>query len=135
MSLPGFVQKHLVQTIVYWASPSPDGYGGYTYADPVELKARVEEVTEVIQSTMDEEIIARAAAYTGQRLDRGGYIYVGTLDDSVIEGMDSPMDPKELDDAMVVLANEVVPRLGSANVKLYKAYLNISKELRPPYIK
>lgn len=135
MGIPGFIQRHLNQTVVYWGNPQPDGYGGYTYDDPIEISCRVEEVTEVIRSTMDEEIISRAAMYSDRRLDRGGYVYVGTLDDSIIDALDSDADPKELDNVMVVLANEKVPRLTRSSESMYKAYLNISKELRPPYVK
>lgn len=132
MALPSFIRRHLNQTIVYWGNPVPDGYGGYTFDDPIELECRVEEVTEVIRSTMDEEIISRATVYMDRRLDRGGYVWVGTLDDSEIE---SAMDPRELVDVMVVLANERVPRLTVSDQFMYKSYLNVSKELRPPYIK
>jgi len=135
MSTPAFISKHFKQTIVYWAAPVPDGYGGHTYTAPVELDCRIEEVIEIIQSEMDEEIISRAAAYLDRQLDRGGYVYVGTLDDSVIDDSAASEDPKNVEGAMVILANEKIPRLGSNSEFMYKVYLNVTKELRPPYVK
>lgn len=34
------LQKFLNQDAVYWGSPTPNGFGGYTYADPVDVKVR-----------------------------------------------------------------------------------------------
>ena len=130
MSTPAFISKQYKQNIVYWGNPTPDGYGGYSYASPVDLDCRIESVSEVIQFENGEEIIARAAVYLDRELDRGGYVYVGTTDDSVIDD-----DPKNVEGSMVVLANEKIPRLGSSTEFMYKAYLNVTKELRPPYVK
>ena len=40
-------KRFCVETAVYWGNPQNDGYGGFTFDTPVEIKCRWEEKSEV----------------------------------------------------------------------------------------
>jgi len=67
------------QTCVYWAASQPDGYGGYTYANPVELKCRWQNVNQTIMNKESEEILCRAIVFVGQDIDDQGRLKLTTL--------------------------------------------------------
>lgn len=120
MSTLGFISKRLSQTLVYWANPVDDGYGYFTFDDPVEISGRCEYKVELVRSGLGEEVVSRAQVYLDQEVQEKEYLYLGTLDD-----MDSNPDPRDVEGAMEVIAFEKIPKLGSSTLFLYKAYLNM----------
>ena len=121
MTTPRFIAKQLSQTIVYWANPVNDGYGSYTFTAPVEISGRCEFRTERVLTDMGEEVLSKAFIYLEQEVESGEYLYLGTLDDSGVEGS---TDPRTIDGAMIVQTFLKIPRLGSSTEFIYKAYLN-----------
>jgi len=121
MTIPGFVNRLLSQTLVYWANPVKNGYGDYTFDDPVEISGRCEIVSELIINDAGVEVMAKALVYLDQVVQEGEYMYLGTLADSV---MDSAPIPQTTDGSMRVQAFYKTPALGSSTTFLYKAYLN-----------
>lgn len=120
MSTLGFISKNLSQTLVHWANPVDDGYGYFTFDDPVEISGRCEYKVELVRSGEGEEVVSKAQAYLGQEVQEKEYLYLGTLDD-----MDSNPDPRDVEGAMQVLTFEKIPRLGSSTEFVYKVYLNV----------
>ena len=57
------IQSKMKQTAVYWGNPVQDGYGGYTYDDPVEFKVNWMEKQEKFVNKMAEEHISQAVVY------------------------------------------------------------------------
>ena len=82
----------LNQTCVYWENLGPDGYGGSTWEDPVELDCRWEEVTERFIDANGEERRSQAKVFLGQDVNEGDYLYLGDLDD--LTSADSPGNTK-----------------------------------------
>ena len=121
MTTPGFISKQLSQTLVYWANPVNNGYGSYTFSAPVEIPGRCEFRTERVLTDMGEEVLSKAFIYLDQEVRAGEYLYLGSLDDSDVEGN---TDPKTIAGAMYVLTFLKIPRLGSATEFIYKAYVN-----------
>lgn len=78
MRTPGRLAK---QTAVYWGTPTPDGTGGYTYDDPVEIRVRWEERQELFIDAAGREVRSSAVVRPLQDLDMNGYLYLGDLDD------------------------------------------------------
>lgn len=122
MSIIGFVEKNLNQTVVYWAYAGPDGYGGATYSSPVELGVRWENVNELVQTGTGEEVVSRARVWTSQDLVEQSLIYLGTMDDS-----DYNEDSSQMEGLMTVLAFVKIPVLGSSTKFLRRAHLNMSR--------
>ena len=78
--------RFCVQTCVYWGSPVNNGYGGFTFADPVEILCRWEDKTEVdigwfSSGNPGNALATKASVLVIQDLDLQGYMYLGTLAD------------------------------------------------------
>jgi len=119
MSIADTLIRACVQTAVYWGSPVADGYGGFTFASPVEIACRWEEKTGTFINRKGEQIFSKAYVFTLQDVVERGYLYLGELTD-----LDSnPDDPKEVDDALEIKRFDKSPALGSTTVFTRKAYL------------
>lgn len=123
MSAPHFIRSYLHQIMVYWGNPQSDGEGGYTFDDPVEIRGRCEFRTEVVRTEQGEEEVSRARVYLEDKVDQGGYLYLGTLEDSNI-GDD--MHPISTEGSMRILSLDEIPRLHGPGI-LYKAFVNSNK--------
>lgn len=69
------------QTLCYWGSPVPDGYGGSTFAGAVELSCRWEDKQELFVNPQGKEVLSQAVVYVSQDVDIGGYLYLGEESD------------------------------------------------------
>ena len=120
MGLENFISRLCVQTAVYWGSPVDDGYGGMTFADPVEISCRWEDTLEVISDAKGNEVVSRSAIYVTQDVDERGYLYLGTLDD-----LDSgeEADPITIEKAYEIKRFEKIPALRRTDDFLRKVYL------------
>ena len=102
----------LNQTAVYWGTPTPDGYGGRTFVDPVELLpgsdngVRWEERAEKFIDLNGEEAVSRAVIYVAQDCDIGGYLFLGDLDD-LSSGEEA--DPQTVADAWEIRGWSKIP--------------------------
>lgn len=93
--LISFIKKVCVQTAVYWDSPTPDGYGGYTYANPIEIKCRWDSVLEQIRTEKNTAIMSKARILVTQEVKNGGYLYLGDLASLSQEHKDNPITTPE----------------------------------------
>ena len=75
------LSRLLNQTIVYWGTPSYDGYGGRTFDDPVELTGRWEDKNVLFIDSNGSERTSESIIYLTQAVDIGGFLYLGELDD------------------------------------------------------
>lgn len=122
MSITNFIKGKLTQPVVYWGSPVNDGEGGHTYAAPVEILCRWEEVNEVVVTSDGREVVARARVYLSQVVDYEGAMYLGELTD-----LDS--DPLPTDSAVAglyIIAFAKIPEHGSKTNFMYRAHLNMT---------
>ena len=123
MGLEGFISRLCVQTAVYWGSPTEDGYGGKTFADPVEISCRWEDTVEKISrvgARLGEEIISRAVVYVTEDVEELGYLFLGDLDDL---DSDEEADPTTVENAYMINRFDKIPVLRSTSEFLRKAYL------------
>lgn len=82
-----YLTKLHKQTIIYWANPTTDGFGGYTYTAPVDIIGRWEEKQEMFLDKEGKETLSRAMVYLSQDVSLGGFLYLGALAD-----LASPID-------------------------------------------
>jgi len=66
------------QTLTYWGAPVTDGYGGWTFATPVEIQGRWEDKQELFINAKGEQALSRARVFVDQAVVNGGYLYSGT---------------------------------------------------------
>lgn len=114
-----FPNRNLNQTCVYWGTPVDNGYGGFTYADPVELSCRWDDTTEIIKDAKGEEVVSNAKVQVSQDVDENGLMFLGDLDD-----LDSSEeeDPTTVANAYKILKFDSIPTIkGSRFFRL--AYL------------
>lgn len=70
----------LNQIAVYWERLSPDGLGGYTWEDPVEIAVRWENTIEKYVDLNGTERRSQAKVFLDQDVSEGDYLYLGDLD-------------------------------------------------------
>lgn len=97
----------LKQTAVYWGNPTPDGLGGRTFDDPVEISVRWERKQELIIDQNGEEVTSHAIVYVSQDMELGGYLYLGALADL----SSSTENPQEVDEAREIRRFDKIPDL------------------------
>ena len=76
-----FTARNLRQKCVYWGTATPDGFGTYTYADPVELDCRWEDITMVNMLALEINTEVRSEVFLAQDVAEQGMLLLGTLDD------------------------------------------------------
>ena len=102
-----YITKNFKQTIVYWGNPQPDGFGGFSFDDPVEIKGRWEDRQELFIDAQGNEIRSQAVVYLAQDVDLGGYLYLGDLDDF----SSSAPEPTDSTKAKEIRALRKIPNL------------------------
>jgi hypothetical protein len=117
-----FTERNLTQTAVYWGNPVPDGSGGYTYDDPIEIDCRWEDGVTVNTDTLGIEYNILAEVQVKQDLDEDGMLFLGTLDDVDSGGLDDPASAG----AHTIIRFDKIPNLtGSCFYR--RAYLGRSR--------
>src|SRR5512135_3684277 len=76
-----FPERNLNHTAVYWSAPTNDGYGGFSYGQPVELECRWEEAAKLFNNREGQEIIGAIAVQVTVDVEQNGMMKLGTLDD------------------------------------------------------
>lgn len=84
--------RQLKDDIVYWGTPSPDGFGGATFADYVDLKGRWEDRNDLFIDTEGKESMTKAVVYVTQDMDLGGWLFKGLTTDISSADQDAPQD-------------------------------------------
>ena len=125
MGIEKFIKTVCVQTAVYWGNPVADGYGGFTFDDPVEIKCRWEDKALIITDSTGIERMTDAQIMVTQDLDVLGFLYLGTMDEveSMFESGEQDFDPMKVDGARQNLAFEKVPMIKSTKVFVRQVYV------------
>ncbi len=89
------IKKFLKQKAVYWGAPVPNGFGGFSYAEPVEISVRWTEKHELILDMTvgiprGEQVVSKARLMLDQDVEVKGMISLMSLVD-----LSSNQDPAE----------------------------------------
>jgi len=120
MGILRFIERVCVQTAVYWPEPVPDGYGGHTYGDPVEIKVRWDDTIEMITNREGQEIVSKATIMTPADVQEGGYLYLGKISDLSEDEKD---DPRKVKKAYPVQRLDISPLYRSSTEFVKLVYL------------
>ena len=103
-----YLIKNLNQIAVYWGNPTPGGYGGHTFDDPIEISVRWEDRQELFIDAEGKEVRSQAVVTIDRDLVLGGYLALMTLSDlsSAEEG-----DPQGISDAKEIRAMRKIPNI------------------------
>jgi len=115
------LSKYFNQTACYWGNPEPDGFGGYTFDDPVEVKVRWTVKQEKFLSSQGvgngvEEILSRVTVLSETDFDMNGRMALESLVD-----LSSGQLP-ETEGALTIMGFEKIPTKDATQF-LRKAYL------------
>jgi len=115
------LRRFFRQKAVYWPSPTPDGYGGYTYGEPVEVDVRWTVKQDKFLSSQGagngvEEILSRAVVLSETDFDMKGRLALMNLID-----LSSSSTP-ETEGALTIEGFEKIPTI-KADQFLRKAFL------------
>jgi hypothetical protein len=107
------VAKFCVETAVYWGNPVNDGYGGFTYDDPVEIDCRWENKTEMdigwLSTGFPGNIrLSKASVLVTEDLDLNGVLWRGTLD-TLNDTYDDISNPKIISEAYAIHRIDKIP--------------------------
>lgn len=114
-----FLARNQKQKAVYWGNPTKDGYGKFSYDDPVEIDCRWVDTTEIIMAANGEQIVCNAKVRVSQDLDKQGMLYLGYLQ-NLTESQLS--DPTTVDGAYEIKRFDKIPSV-RGNKFYRKAYL------------
>ncbi len=120
MGIEQTIQRFTVQTAVYWAPGTPDGYGGRNWVAPVEIACRWEDKAIRITEPNGEEIISRAKILVTQDVLEQGMLYLGTLADL---SPSEEADPKTVDKAFTIRRFDKLPMVKKTDEFVRTAYL------------
>lgn len=131
MGIGSVITDNLIQDCVYWGSPVENGYGGVTYAFPIEIKCRWEDRQQIIGTITGNQIIgfqnmSRAIVYVDRDVDVDGWLMLGTLDDLTDSEGDSSgeyYDPHQIANAYIIKRFEKMTALHSTTEYIRVAYL------------
>lgn len=121
MNMTSFFQRTYKQKAVYWSTPAADGYGGFTFASPVEIDCRWEDKQIVVTNDDGKEITTSSQVFTESVVDKEGYLYLGTLDNLTVA---QKANPKLVEGAYSIVRVTAIPKLGSNSVFVRKIFLS-----------
>jgi hypothetical protein len=118
-------KRFCVETAVYWGNPQNDGYGGFTFDTPVEIKCRWEEKSEVNIGWFSTGfpgnlLLSKASVLVLQDLDLQGYLYRGTL--ASLSGYDTSK-PKAISNAYIIHRFDRIPMVRKTDEFVRTAWL------------
>ena len=108
-----YLTKSLLQIATYWAPLAKDGYGGYTFDNPVTIDCRWLQKQELFIDAKGKEKVSAAIVLVGQDIGLGGYLYLGTSTES---------NPKDIDGSYEIRSFAKIPDIKGTSF-LRKAWL------------
>ena len=132
MGIEKFIKSVCVQTALYWSKPVADGFGGMTFANPIELTppdtgVRWAEKTQVVSDGKGKEIVSKAEILTPNDLEEEGWLWLGSLNDVpaelVAEAGDDPLDPRKFADAYEIKRTDRIPLFKATDRFVRTVYL------------
>jgi len=129
MGIESFIKKICVQTAVYWGNPQPDGFGGMTFDEPVEIMVRWDgKITQLTDKGITKDgkvIVSVATILTPEDLQVEGRLYLGSLTDLL--GSDDSSggiaNPSKIDNTYEIIAIEKVFMLKSLTQAVRTVYV------------
>lgn len=120
MGIEKFIKSVCVQDAVYWSAPTPDGYGGYTFASPTAIKCRWDEKIELFTDAQGKEVTSKAIVLVTQDMQAEGYLYLGSLSEL---SPDQKTNPKLINGAYIIRRFDKTPMIKSTTEFVRTVYL------------
>lgn len=118
MSITSFIKKVCVQDAIYWEYDGPDGMGGAEFKDPVEIKVRWDEGTEIVSDSDGREFVSNAQVIVTRDIKEQSYLCLGLLD-----SLPKNPEPRNTDGAYEIKSMDRHPLFKSKTMDVFIAYL------------
>lgn len=118
MSIQSFIERVCVQDAIYWEYDGTDGFSNPEFKDPVDIKVRWDEKTEVISDSNGEEYISHTQLLVPQDLKVNGYVKLGQVAE-----LPAGADPRDQDGAFEIQNMERYPTFRSKTFDVFLAFL------------
>lgn len=79
MGISQFIKSICVQPAVYWGNPQPDGFGGITYDDPIQVYVRWDDKVQSVIAQNGELFVSKSVILTPDDFELQGKIKLGLL--------------------------------------------------------
>jgi hypothetical protein len=116
--------RFCVETAIYWGTPTEDGYGGLTFADPVEIPCRWENKNEIDFGWKERHEIliqTKASVLVTQDLDLFGYLKLGSLND--FDSDEDISNPLLIENAFQIYRFDKIPMVRKSDEFVRTAWL------------
>ena len=124
MGIERFIKKVCVQTAVYWGNPKDDGYGGFTFDDPVNISCRWEDKIQIVATMDGQEVSSDSEILVTQDLDYNGYLYLGTLEELLEDYTEEELaNPMNVPTAKAIISKSKIPMIKSTKEFVRIVYL------------
>lgn len=114
------VAKFAVQTAVYWKNLGPDGFGGFTFEEPIEIKCRWDAKSEVKMNNTGQYFSSSASILTNHEVREQDYLYLGFISDI---GSTDVSNPKAIQGAFAIIQIDKIPMVRKTDEFVRTAYL------------
>lgn len=115
------VAKFAVQTAVYWRNLGPDGFGGFNFADPIDIKVRWDGKSEVKMNNSGQYYTSAAAVLTNHDVREEDYLYLGSV--AGFPAGTNIANPKAIEGAFAIIQLDKIPMARKTDEFVRTAYL------------
>lgn len=109
--------RNMPQTAIYWPPGVPDGLGGVSYGQAVEVRCRWQDVAVLFRSPAGEELTSSAVVYVDRALEVKGMIALSSFEEDA-----SYSAPADVDGSREIRQVATSPSLGGRQ-QLNKVFL------------
>lgn len=72
-----YITRNLRQNVTYWSPGGNDGFGGVSYAAPVTIKGRWQDIAVLFRDTMGNEVVSQSKVWIDTDVVNKGYLFLG----------------------------------------------------------
>lgn len=118
MSIVSFIKSVCTQDAIYWEFEGVDRHGQSTFANPIDMKCRWDEKTEVIISFAGKEFVADAELLIVNDVKEESMIMLGEVAD-----LPADTSPNNQDDAFIIKRAHRFPLFKGTEFVVFQAFL------------
>lgn len=71
------LERNFRQDVTHWPVTGTDGFGGFAFAEPILLRGRWEEKSEVFINQDNESVLSKAIVYVNSDVTNGDFVALG----------------------------------------------------------
>lgn len=77
------LKRNLLQTAIYWPPGTPDGLGGHSYGQAVEVACRWQNVSVIFRDARGEQVVSSAVVYVDRVVQIKGFLALSSFEEDL----------------------------------------------------